>query len=125
MQRAIRIGAVMALAVGFAIGIRPTATRAATISETMSQGDPPLRVHRERTGLKPGMVVLDRQGERVGVITELGQIRDGRPAVTINANGTPIKVEVSRLRLTREGDEAVVSLTRSELLTSAILNTPP
>jgi hypothetical protein len=125
MQRAVLVGAGMALAVGFTVGVRTSATSAATISESMSQSDAPLRVHRERPGLKPGMVVLDRLGARVGVITELGQTRDGRPAVTVNADGTPIKVDVSRLRVTREGDEAVVSLTRSELLTSAILNTPP
>ena len=121
MQRAILLGAAMTLAVG----VWAPATGAATISESMSQSDPPLTVQHERPGLKPGMVVLDRLGERVGVITELGQTRGGRPAVTVNANGTPIKVEVSRLKVTREGDEAVVSLTRSELLTSAILNTPP
>lgn len=126
MQRAILIGAAMALAVGFAVCARAPATIAATISESMSQSDAePLSVRHEHPVLKPGMVVLDRHGARVGVITELGQTRDGRPAVMVNANGTPIKVEVSRLRVTREGDEAVVSLTRSELLTTAILNTPP
>jgi hypothetical protein len=124
MQRAMLFGAAMALAL-IADAWAP-APAAATISESMSQSDAaPLRVRHEHPVLKPGMVVLDRQGARVGVITELGQVRDGRPAVMLDADGTPIKIEVSRLKVTREGDEAVVSLTRSELLTTAILNTPP
>jgi hypothetical protein len=126
MQRALSIGSVLALAIGFAACGQASATIAATLSESMSQsGAEPLKVRHEHPRLKPGMVVLDRHGARVGVITALGQVRDGRPAVMLDANGTPIKVEVSRLRVTSEGDEAVVSLTRSELLTTAILNTAP
>jgi hypothetical protein len=90
------------------------------LSENTSQ---PLRIHRLGPGLKPGMVVLDSHGEKVGVITDVNQIRDGRPAVLLQVNGAQIKVRTSKFRIAADRDEAVIALTRSQIRTAAILNT--
>ncbi len=71
----------------------------------------------------PGMVIVDRHGAKVGVILQTNQVRNGRPAVLLDVNGAQFTVATSKLQLTRNGDEAVTSLTRSQILTSAILNT--
>jgi hypothetical protein len=81
----------------------------------------PTRPARHR--LKPGMVVLDRKGRRVGLIRRTNLTKDGRPAVSILVNGTAIAVRKSRLRISRDRDVAVISLTRSQIRTAAILNT--
>jgi hypothetical protein len=80
-------------------------------------------VHRERRVLEPGMVVIDSRGRAVGTIMKIHQLKDGKPAVLIDITGTPIRVQTSKLRLTRRGEEAVISLTPSEIRTAAILNT--
>jgi hypothetical protein len=85
---------------------------------------PPDPVHRYRRVLKPGMVVLSRDGKhRVGLITQVGLRRDGRPAVRLLVSGTGFRVDASKFRLTRRGDEAIIKLTSSQIRTSAILNT--
>jgi hypothetical protein len=83
----------------------------------------PVKAHRTRRRLKPGMVVVDRHGARVGIITRTRRVRDGQPAVQIDVNGTPITVRTSRLWLSRNGEEAIINLTRSQIRTRAILNT--
>jgi hypothetical protein len=78
---------------------------------------------RQRRGLKPGMVVLDRAGQRIGVIQSLDDSRPGRPEVLVQANGARYRLRDADLRLSRHGERAVVTLTRSDLRTRAILNT--
>jgi hypothetical protein len=87
-----------------------------------SSAAPPL-IHRSLRRLKPGMAVIDRRGARVGIVQQVGQTRDGKPAVIVNMDGTPIKVATSKLKITGGGDEARISLTRSQIRTAAILNT--
>ncbi len=129
MQRAIITGLAAILAIGCAANgqARETApsSQPPTLSASMAQSaGQALHVHRERRRLKPGMVIKDRQGARIGTITEINRLRDGRPAVVVDVNGTPIKIRASLFRIARDRDEAVVSLTRSQIRTSAILNTP-
>jgi len=81
------------------------------------------RILRERRGLKPGMVILDRRGSKVGVITQTDQIKNGHTAVLLDVDGAQFKVRTSNLKLTRDGEEAVIALTKSQIETSAILNT--
>jgi hypothetical protein len=69
------------------------------------------------------MVVIDRRGSRVGLISKINQSKAGRPAVSILINGTLITVSSSKLTIARDQDEAVISLTPSQLRTAAILNT--
>jgi len=78
---------------------------------------------RELRGLKPGMVVLDRHGAKVGVITQTGRVRDRRSAVLIDVDGAQFTVRTASLKLTRDGEEARISLSKSQIRTSAILNT--
>ncbi|HZL00169.1 MAG TPA: hypothetical protein VFC47_09720 [Caulobacteraceae bacterium] len=80
-------------------------------------------VSRRRRRLEPGMVVIDRPGAKVGTVVQTGQVRNGAPAVLLDVNGARIKVPDSKLRLTRDGEEAVISPTRSQIRTSSILNT--
>ena len=77
---------------------------------------------REVRRLKPGMLVLDRHGAKVGVIIRTNQVRNGRPAVRLDVNGAQFTVRTSTLHLTRVAEEAVTSLTRSQVRNSAILN---
>jgi hypothetical protein len=89
-------------------------------------GAPPtaasLALVRWRRGLQPGMVVVDRYGARVGVIAQTNQTDDGRPAIVLLVNGTPVSIPASEFRPVPRGEEAVVSLTPSELRTEEILN---
>jgi hypothetical protein len=73
--------------------------------------------------LEPGMVVIDRQGARVGLIQAINRIDDSRPAVEMLVNGTRFTVKASRFTLSRHGEEAVISMTKSQIRTAAILNT--
>jgi hypothetical protein len=129
MQRAIMAGVTLAAALGYAAQVKgaeqsPSSSDSPTLSASMSQhAAHPARLDQKKLGLAPGMVVLDRRGAKVGIITRVDQIRDGRPAVLLMVNGTPITVRVSKFTVTPEGDEAIVSLTKSEIRTSAILNT--
>ena len=127
MRTAFIIGAALSLAA--ASGAQAwagalAAPRASVSGASLSEKSPPaVLVHRERRGLKPGMIVTDRHGAKVGVIFRTGQIRDGRPAVLLDHNGTRITVRASKLRLNHAGDKATLSLTRSQLRTATILNT--
>jgi len=130
MHRAIVIGAALIVAIGWVVpepglgAVQAQPNKAPTISATINQrASSPEMVHRELRGLKPGMVVKDRRGATVGLITKVEQSKDGKPAVQLDVNGTTIIVLASRFRLSRRGDEAVISLTRSQIRTSAILNT--
>jgi hypothetical protein len=77
----------------------------------------------DRPAFEIGMVVLDSHRRRVGTILKIDQLKDGKPAVSIDITGTPIKVRTSKLRLTRRGEEAILAMTPSEIRTAAILNT--
>jgi len=70
---------------------------------------------------KAGMVVVDRQGQRVGVVTATGLSDNGRPAVKLLVNGGSIDLPVDRLAPTRDPDEATVELTPSEIEAADIL----
>lgn len=78
---------------------------------------------RERRRLKPGMVVLDGHGARVGLIVQVQRVKNGRPAVLLDVNGAQFKVQTRTLKLSPDGEEAITSLSPSQLRTSAILNT--
>jgi len=111
-------------AVGQALSRDQSSIRPSPLGDAMAEpASSPNLLHRERRGLKPGVVVKDRHGATVGLITKVDQSKDGQPAVQLDVNGTPITVLVSQLRLARRGDQAVISLTRSQIRTSAILNT--
>lgn len=69
------------------------------------------------------MVVLDRRGKKVGTILKINQRKDGKPAVLIDITGTRIRVLASKLQITPDGEEASISMSRSEIRTAAILNT--
>ena len=97
---------------------RSAAVLLASQRETLS-----VETHHVRHGLKPGMAVIDRHGSRVGLIAKIHQVKDGRPAVSILVNGTPITVRKSKLKITRAGEEAIILLTPSQIRTDAILNT--
>ncbi len=78
--------------------------------------------HRQRAGLKPGMVIVDRSGRKVGVIVATGLSDNGRPTVRVDDNGSRFELGVRWLRLSRRGEKAVLLLSRSRLRTRAILN---
>ena len=128
MQRAIIAGAALAAACVYAAQAQvsgpPPNGGSPTLSGSMSATAPPPPPNlREPHGLMPGMVVMDRHGAKVGIITQVNQIRNGQPAVLLDVNGTPITVLASKLKVSCEGDTAIISLTRSQIRTSAILNT--
>jgi hypothetical protein len=89
---------------------------------SLVQARPPAETLREAPGLRPGMTVLDRRGQRIGVILRTDQTRAGRPAVLVQANGARYTIGDAELRRTRHGERVIVKLTRSELRTRAILN---
>lgn len=90
---------------------------------TLAQARQPAGTLREAPGLRPGMTVLDRRGQRIGVIVRTDQTRAGRPAVLVQANGARYTIGDAELRRTRRGERVIVNLTRSALRTRAILNT--
>lgn len=69
------------------------------------------------------MVVIDRRGRNIGVITRIRVTRGYAPAVRLHVNGAEITVRTSELTPTRDKDEAVISLSPSQIRTRAILNT--
>jgi hypothetical protein len=77
----------------------------------------------EPRGFRPGMVLLDRHGARLGVIERVDQTRAGKPAVQVLVNGARYTIGVSKLKLSKDGEEAITTLSRSDLRTRAILNT--
>ena len=79
--------------------------------------------HRQPRGLKPGMVVIDRQGVKVGIILRVDETRDHLPSILLLHNGARFTVRTSKFILTPQGNEAVILLTVSELRTLAISNT--
>jgi len=116
-------GAALVLALGSAARAQVGEAYRPRLSASLSRApDRPLTLRTARR-LKPGMVIVDRHGAKVGVILQTNQVRNGRPAVLLDVNGAQFTVATSKLQLTRNGDEAVTSLTRSQILTSAILNT--
>lgn len=72
--------------------------------------------------LLPGMVAVDPNGTRVGVITRTDAVRDHRPAVEVLDSGVRFTVRLDEIRLSRRGETAVIELSPSEILTRAILN---
>jgi hypothetical protein len=72
--------------------------------------------------LRPGMTVTDQAGARVGVIAALSHTRDGAPAVVLDVNGARFRVRASRFKVSASGDQAITTLTASDIRTSEILN---
>jgi hypothetical protein len=68
------------------------------------------------------MVVKDRHGATVGVINQINLTRDSQPAVQPDVDGTRFKVPITDFRVSHGGDQAVISLTKSEIRTSQMLN---
>jgi hypothetical protein len=77
----------------------------------------------ETRAFKPGMVVLDRHGDRLGVIERVDQSRGEKPAVQVLVNGARYLINNTDLKLSKDGEEAITTLSRSDLRTRAILNT--
>ncbi len=129
-MRLVRSIVVMALLVGAAAGAQaqpastsPTNPKPAGSAESLNATTVTPGDYRDPRGLKPGMVILNRRGGRVGVIRQISQRRNNRPAVLVEVNGAAFTINDSKFRLTRRRDEAVVLLTPSQIRTAAILNT--
>jgi hypothetical protein len=114
------LGVALAIALGSTSQARVPANGPPTRKADISS--PAIR-HARARGLEPGMVVVDRRGARVGLIRKTNRLNDGQPAVEMLVNGTPITVKASRFRLSRRSEEAIISMTRSQIRTAAILNT--
>jgi hypothetical protein len=126
MNHSTAIAALLAFALcatARAEAVKAGAAPAGALSASMPPSAATPRQLREKRGLKPGMVVLDHSGSKVGVIAQTGRIRDGRPAVLLDVDGAQFKVRTSKLKLTRDGEEATISLSKSQIRTDAILNT--
>jgi hypothetical protein len=85
-----------------------------------SPSAPDVALGGEEQDLQPGMVVTDRAGAKVAVISQVDQIDDGRPAVLLIVNGAKFPVLASQLTLSPTGDEAITTLTSSEIRTLEI-----
>jgi hypothetical protein len=92
--------------------------RRAVYTDTLS----PISLRGRPRRLEPGMVVIGPRGGRVGLIRQTNERDDGQPAVELLVNGTPITVKASKFRLSRHGEEAIISMTGSAIRTAAILN---
>jgi hypothetical protein len=77
---------------------------------------------REPQTLVPGMVVIDRRGRRIGLITQVNS-DSGPRAITVLINGVSINLRRDKFERSRNGEEAVILLTPSQIRTATILNT--
>jgi hypothetical protein len=75
------------------------------------------REHEPQRSLTPGMVVTNGTGAKVAIIKQVGRVRDGSVAVLLDVNGSQFMVPAWQLTPSPKGEQAVTSLSDSEIRT--------
>jgi len=124
MQRALLIGAALALSAGLAQAQPAPAPSAAPTAAPAAPAAPAASAA-VGAGLKTGMPVKDASGAPVGTISKLGKTADGAAAVMVNVDGKDIGLLASNLTVDPSGAQAVSSVTKAQLTASAATAPPP
>lgn len=108
------LGSAMALAAGslaLAQTLTPPSPPPTPSATPQGSVNPPRPI-----GLKTGMAVTDKDGARVGTVTQIGHTAEGAPAVLLNVDGKTIGVPQSILTVSPAGDHAVSSVSKAQII---------
>jgi hypothetical protein len=94
-----------------------------TPSEDEQAGDKP-DTSASTADLRPGMLVKDPSGLRIGTISRIGQTVEGATAVEVDLDGRTVNLSPSILTLDASGRMASSSMTKAEIL-AADARSPP
>jgi hypothetical protein len=118
MQRTFLVSAALALSMigtAYAQDASPGTAQSAPAAPDAAS-TPPAAAGAALADFKPGMVVKDSAGAKVGTIAQVGTTSDGTPAVALDVGGKQVVVAAATLKLASSGKEVVSSQTKAQIM---------